>query len=212
MQLRFISNFHDRGSPLAVSQFDDFSTLTNTSLQQNFAAYLGGDSAVTASIDFALAKPATMPLGFDSYGIVALNYVSSNGYRYYTFDTKVHYTIVGTPNRFGQWVYGDGSGVSAGIRVLDNTGEVSLNQFQVQHHCLLSMQMFQMVVNIDWTGWKFVVYKIENSGYWGGNGGTTGVPDYPLKWVSLFVSNNPSTAYTQYQSKIYISTLVAYSH
>ncbi len=110
---------------MIVSQYFDFSTVNSASLQQTFVAWIGGDTTVSASFKIALEKPTIMPMGFDSYGVLHLNSTSANGYRYYVVDAKVDLLIAGTPTRFGQWVYGDGSGVSGGIRVVDRTGEVS---------------------------------------------------------------------------------------
>ncbi len=53
-----------------------------------------------------------------------------------------------------------------------------------------------MKVKIDWLGWNYVVYELEQATYFQGDG--NGVVDYPLSWQSLFVAsvntNAPVTA------------------
>lgn len=44
-----------------------------------------------------------------------------------------------------------------------------------------------MKTKITWTGWNFVVFKLEESTYFQGDG--NGVVDYPLSWQSLFVAS-----------------------
>ncbi len=83
------------------------------------------------------------------------------------------------PNRISLWVYGDGSGNSFALRILDDTGE--------SHVC--------PATSIDFTGWRQISFDVDDSwSHWSGN--DDGVIDLPLSRVVFQLNHGDGGAST----------------
>lgn len=150
-----------------------------------FRTVLDGDSQISAS---ATLGDTRGPPGSDApfSRVWRLEYRFDPGWRFVRCVTDAgRPEIVGRPDAFGVWVYGDGSGNSLRIRVTDQSG-----------------QTFQPIgPALDWTGWRWVSFdlsSLEHAGRWGGANDGIVHGRLRLDTVLLIDSTREQTAGTIY--------------
>ena len=154
---------------LVVKGFD---TLTVESIAASYQLHTDGDAKVRSTQSVSLAQPPDGPL---APGMAALKiaYDFDPGWKFIRLAPKADdlKKVEGKPNALQMWVYGDGSGNRARMRVIDSTGQV----FQPDGGA------------IDWKGWRQVVMRLtdEHIGHWGGK--NDGVIHWPIRLDTLFL-------------------------
>jgi hypothetical protein len=85
--------------------------------------------------------------------------------------------LYGKPSKIGVWIYGDNSSHLISIRFTDKNDETYQTSYE----------------EINWIGWKYVEFPINNSKseHWGGD--RNGIIDYPIKFTSLILDDFPDT-------------------
>lgn len=151
----------------------DFASAVTDGKVTGYALFADGDKNVASDQSLSLGSP---PESVPEPGMAALmlTYKADRGWKFWrvaptTENLKV---IKGEPKALGLWVWGDGSGSLARLRVVDSTG-----------------QTFQPAgERITWKGWRYVTIPMDaaaagGGGHWGG--ADDGVIHYPIHWDTL---------------------------
>jgi hypothetical protein len=134
-----------------------------------------GDAEVEAELGIEkVGAPEPLP-GLDSPP-VKISYRFGQGWKFARLvsESTKGERIAGKPRALGFWVFGDGNGTTAHLRVRDATGQT----WQPSGP------------RIDWRGWRFVKLPLARAGHWGG--ADDGRIHFPLTWDSVFVLDNPT--------------------
>lgn len=142
--------------------------------EQSYRVLPDGDPAVSSRIT-ATVTPA--PAGYADPAAQALQiqYDFAPGWKFLRLAAVTREPLAGFPKALGVWVYGDASGDVLNARFVDVTG-----------------QTFQPTAGrIDWSGWRFVRFRMDGkeSGHWGGS--NDGVIQYPVYLDTLLLVDSP---------------------
>ena len=150
-------------------------------------ALLDGDAKVPSSVHLEPASAA--PGGGPA---VRADYLFAPGWSFVRVAESQPAALPGRPRGLGLWVYGDGSGNLARMRVRDATGQT------LQANGL----------PIDWLGWRFVSFLLvpppgetADLGHWGG--ANDGSIHYPLTVDTLFLLDSVAGAH-RHQEAVWI--------
>jgi hypothetical protein len=147
---------------------DDF---TRPKAGDDYAAVGDGDAKVL-STQKADVVDAPEPAPNGDTKVLRLDYSWEAGWKFVqVLLPNERAEIKGQPKAVQMYVYGDGSGNLARLRVMDATG-----------------QTFQPTGGpIDWKGWKLMTFPLDgrDAGHWGG--ANDGVLHYPLRWSTPFL-------------------------
>jgi hypothetical protein len=133
-----------------------------------------GDAKVGAKLG-ALIAPPPSGLPYDLPGALRVLYEFQPGWKFLRVVPQQSAPLEGEPAALGMWVYSDGSGDLLRMRFVDAAG-----------------QTFQPDAgNLDWKGWRFVVFSLrgDRAGYWGGP--KDGVVRYPIRIDTLLLVDSP---------------------
>lgn len=108
-------------------------------------------------------------------------------------DWRAGMALPGTPRYFGIWVYGDAGMNYLSVALRDSTGEM----------------LSYAVDNIDWTGWKHVVFDISKPQGWYGGSPSNGVADMPVVLYSITTGTTPKTI--SYSGSVYYDDIAVSS-
>jgi polysaccharide biosynthesis protein PslG len=138
-----------------------------------------GDPKVAAEARVTVAQ-APRGLSREPVNALKIDYRFEPGWQYLLLNALAERarSLPGTPEFFGMWVHGDGSGAILRMRFEDASG-----------------QTFQPEAGpVDWNGWRFVRFALsgEGAGRWGG--ANDGVVRYPIRIVAPVVLDNPAGA------------------
>jgi len=119
----------------------------------NYFARLDGDAKVSATAAIhSAASPGENP---PCARVFALDYQFAKGWRFVRCEAGPSVQLEPRPKALGLWVYGDNSGNALRARVRDASGQT----FQPSGP------------NLNWTGWRWVTFDLEDlgsAGHWGG--------------------------------------------
>ena len=117
------------------------------------AATPDGDAKVASTQNVSLAV-APAPLLGQNAPVIKLDYSWDAGWKFVTLAAPQNSAIEGTPRAVQMWIYGDGQGHRARLRLRDASGQT----------------LQPNGVAIDWKGWRAVTFPLEanDMGHWGG--------------------------------------------
>jgi hypothetical protein len=158
--------------PTAMSTVDDFSRLSAESLGGAYQLVPDGDAKVRSTQTLTLAAPAAGP-PVPGVATLRIDYQFDKGWKFVRLTPREEAVkaIARRPEKFGLWVFGDGSGNHLRLRFVDATGQT----FQPDGG------------RLDWRGWRYVTFLFDASrcGHWGG--AQDGIIHDPIHWDSLLL-------------------------
>jgi hypothetical protein len=162
----------DAGRTVAQSTRAYSRELADTLEQGAWVIKSGGDPKVNSQQSMTPAAPP-QPSPAGPGPVFKITYQFDAGGKYlWLMPTKSDIRpITGRPIALGLWIYGDGVGNRPVLRFKDSTG-----------------QTFQPTAPVvDWTGWRYIEFSLDDGAVWHYGGANDGVIHYPLQWDTLFL-------------------------
>lgn len=168
-----------RGSN-SYSIMDNLSNYAAGQLPSKYFTY-DAQPSVTGTFNATIGVPSD---GAPSTNVNSFKftYSFSSGYKYVLLLLRQKQLIKGNFTTIGMWIYGDESGNTVRVRLIDSTDQYFQASFPV----------------VTWKGWRFV--KMIDLGHWGG--ANDGVVHYPAYWETAFLldSNQAGSSGVLYTS------------
>lgn len=155
---------------------DDISKYTAGSLPSTYVVTTAPVNNV--SITYSIIVPSTPYYAPGNVPALKFTYTADAGYKYLQVLPKTKVPINGNATTVGQWIYGDGNGNAARVRVVDSQG-----------------QTFQLTFGqVTWTGWQYKTVAVGGTSFWGGP--ADGVIHWPISWDTYFLWDSSQNAQT----------------
>ncbi len=156
--------------PMSAFTFvDNFDCDTNETLAKRWQAVVADAKSPAPSLSFA-APPQGPPAPHAKCLRIGYDLPTGGFVRLAPLVDSLK-EIDGKPARLTLWIFGDGSGLSPRLRVVDATGQTHQPQGP----------------NITWQGWRRVTIPLDgrSGGHWGG--ANDGVIHHPIRWNTLLL-------------------------
>ena len=136
----------------------------------DYAALPDGDAKIASTQTLSIATAPEKLLGQDVRAL-RLDYSWDAGWKFVRILPPNELKIEGQPRAIQMWIYGDGNGHRARLRLRDASGQT----------------LQPNGVAIDWKGWRAVTFPLDGTiaGHWGG--ADDGIVHGALNWDSLFL-------------------------
>jgi hypothetical protein len=158
---------------------DDFSRYDDASLWAAWEIAPDGDAKVGSQQSIAPA-PAPPDGPTAEKPTLRIVYRVEEGWKFVRLATRVESMrpIEGRPRELGVWVYGDGSGNTLRVRIVDAAGQT----FQPDGPPMIRK------------GWQYVAFRLDgrDAGHWGG--ANDGKIRFPIRWDSILLIDSTRRA------------------
>lgn len=163
-----------RAKTLRLVALDSFA---RAGADADYAALGDGDAKVASKQSLSVAQ-APAALGGNSIKALKLSYSWDAGWKFIRVLPPATLKLEGRPRALQMWVFGDGVGNLARLRVRDESGQTFQPTGEPQA--------------LDWKGWKLVSFALDgrSSGHWGG--ANDGIVHGSLAWDSVFLLDSAS--------------------